>query len=774
MVEIKKLIKILLEFRLLVYGLYEFVLRFWLYILWILIFPAILHFMNQGNSLISHLFEDGEEINLILVLSSFIIQSFAIWVVPTPSCVLTAKWIGKNVDKLSAYKNVINYLNISPFSIKYLANAPLIVFFFLCLFNIMKIKPGILIVGLCLLCFIILLLILERRKSYQNKLYNFFNGISSRISENTLSQEILTRLILFSLSFLIMVALILIFYSNALESWALIIFSQLILSNFFMMQSLEELGSNNKSNLQADYNISTFIYYVVIGFIVLAILVLAFLFHNNKLHNISPIFVGITMITLYTLFLDTFLKTPLIILTKTKPSGEIVGTLKNNPYSGRKFILYTLTFVWLYFLIIVQLPFHDLRIEKTNADTFIPDVRQNLDSNVLKNWIGLEKWNDQVQDTIILVAGQGGGSRAGAWMNLFLDHFGKDSFFRKKLFAISTVSGSSVGASMVLTKWKLEKQNVLVLHPDSLLKRTKNQFAYNFLSTAFWGLFLNDFINGIYNINKPYDKDRNYYEQMEFINAFSRNYSSGHYDNIYRTMNQDFLAYWYSKTNSQSWKLNSDLPYLFINTANTQKGRRAIFSPVKLPHSGLQFLDPYAIIKDRTLRGDSFNLPYVTAVNTSELFPLISSYSFLESFGNFIDGGIYENTGCNTLYEIFEAIHHVYEYKHKIDSSTVLPHYEFYLVMNYNYEPEDVKIKDAPQSFLIGSLKSILSSPFEGHSPYWYNRVKQLENLYPNVAIHEIHLRHNDSLWTNIPLGRLLLRSEVDIMYEIFNKQFMK
>ncbi len=764
---------ILGEIRNIIYGIYEFILRFWLYILWILIFPAILHFMNQGNSLISHLFEDGEELNLILVLTAFVIQSFAIWVVPTLSCVLTSAWIGNKVDKLSAYKNVINYLNIAPFSIKYLANAPLIVFFFLCLFNILEIRPGFWILLLCLWAFILLLLVLERRKTYQNKLYDFVNKMSNRMSGDDLGSELLTRLILFVFSFVVVVSLILIFYSNKLESWALIIFSQLIFSNFFMMQSLEELGAQNKSNLKADYKISTVIYYVVVFCIIISIIFFAVLFKNQSLHYVSPIFVGMTMITLYTLFLDTFLKTPLIILTKTKPSGEIADSIKTNPYSGRKFVLYTLTFVWLYFLIIVQLPFHDIRLEPATRETFIPDIRHSLDSNLLKNWMGPENWNDQIADTIVLVAGQGGGSRAAAWMNLFLDYFGSDSLFRNNLFAVSTVSGSSVGASMVISKWNLEKRNIFVMEQDSFLKRTKSIFAHNFLSTAFWGLFIGDFVNGIYNINKPFDKDRNYYEQIEFVNTLSKNYQKSSYDAIYKMMNHDFLSYWYVKSKDSIWKIQSGIPFLFINTANTQKGRRAVFSPIKLENANKLFLDPYSIIKKKASGGQLYNLPFVTAVNTSELFPLVSSYSYLDTYGNFIDGGVYENTGCNTLYEIYESIKHVYQQKLQMDSTIILPYYKIYLVMNYNYESVDEKIKDAPQSFLVGSLKSVLSSPFEGHSPYWYNRVKNLEIMNSNVKIMEVHLKQ-DSSWTQIPLGRLLLRSEVDMMYKIFQKQYMK
>ena len=85
-------------------------------------------------------------------------------------------------------------------------------------------------------------------------------------------------------------------------------------------------------------------------------------------------------------------------------------------------------------------------------------------------------------DTIVLVAGQGGGSRAGAWLSMNLDSMAKkDPTFKNRLFAMSTVSGSTSGANMLLNKWYLESKGIYPKDDyQSSLQFFKSIYSYNY------------------------------------------------------------------------------------------------------------------------------------------------------------------------------------------------------------------------------------------------------------------------------------------------------
>jgi hypothetical protein len=207
----------------------------------------------------------------------------------------------------------------------------------------------------------------------------------------------------------------------------------------------------------------------------------------------------------------------------------------------------------------------------------------------------------------------------------------------------------------------------------------------------------------------------------------------------------------------ENWIADSSkqLPLFFINSATTQAGKHVIISPVKLEEQIFgTAIDLYAKVKSRTIDSDSFyNFPLITGVCLSQSFPFTSSYNYVEGVGNMIDGGLYENSGSNTLYEI-------YSYLKKIDTSNFK--FRILLIQNSNNDNENV---DPVNSVLINTLSSVSATPFSGHSHYWENKLMR-EARENGDRVDNIYLMEGTK-WAEIPLGILLSEETVDTIFKL-------
>jgi len=179
----------------------------------------------------------------------------------------------------------------------------------------------------------------------------------------------------------------------------------------------------------------------------------------------------------------------------------------------------------------------------------------------ITGWLNQRKKNTA---NIYLVAGQGGGSRAGFWTSAILsrlDELSKDDYntsFYNNCLALSTVSGSSVGASLFLNAKKARIQDKL--HVDSTIVSTNDLekfFSKDYFSSSVFRLF---YLNPIQKIVPVPIMDKNRNERLikEESQAFDKFFDKKLKRNIY---NSDFNIVW-----DTTKKFNH--PLLIPNTYN--------------------------------------------------------------------------------------------------------------------------------------------------------------------------------------------------------------
>ena len=424
----------------------------------------------------------------------------------------------------------------------------------------------------------------------------------------------------------------------------------------------------------------------------------------------------------------------------------------------------------------------------------------------LKNRILAHKGADPYP--IILISGEGGGSRAGMWLSQNLINFDlkTNGRFRNYIFSISTVSGSSVGLGTLFSFWEESAKTGLLQKWDSLPSKV---YANNFVGGSISGLLLTDLWKSLLPL-KEWVGDRNSTLQDE--EAYSTHLASMEIregrnikdddtilDRKHWLLAKDFMGFFYDR---ESGNFRSDRPLVFINTCRSNDGRRGIFSPIQLgPDVFNDAIDIAAYLyedyvcdeKGRTLCvSNKRNISLGQACNTSELFPLFSAPAYIDSLGSFVDGGYHENSGLKTTLDIYQKL------SDTLSRDKEVSNYKIYILYLKNGSAEKDLYKPVPSRIpLTLPFKALFSQPFEGSASYFEERAKYVDTRNRNVQYIEVKLNHrlfvqdssiksNDSIMQkqilrdlisskdttkkdtvlNFPLARWLSKSVIKRMYQ--------
>jgi hypothetical protein len=414
---------------------------------------------------------------------------------------------------------------------------------------------------------------------------------------------------------------------------------------------------------------------------------------------------------------------------------------------------------------------------------------------------------------IILIAGEGGGSRAGYWFAqslINLDSFA-NGHLKQHLFSISTASGSTVGAGAMLGYWQYRKDHQVA--PQTFWTSYPGKvFRNNFTSGCVYGLLFEDMWKTFFP-GKSWYRDRNSHlqsqeaisvqralhelyttKELETPRLFNRDEGLGNDEKPY-LLNKDFLGYFYEmKYDSVSKRdtivFRTDMPLLFVNTCRSSDTRRGIISPVRLTQA--EFPDAIDITRfiyarqfesDReTITGLDTAVSLGTAVNMSELFPFLSAPAKIDRLGYFIDGGYHDNSGLKTTMDIYQRLESLLKHDGYRDS--------------VDYELQVIYLKNGwtPKKYYPGEVKDVLpglqplfavaNSPFGGSASYYEERAalmcprftsyylsyKQLRDtttnktdIEPDIYRDLFIVDKNDSL-LNFPLARWTSNTVMNLM----------
>lgn len=231
---------------------------------------------------------------------------------------------------------------------------------------------------------------------------------------------------------------------------------------------------------------------------------------------------------------------------------------------------------------------------------------------------------------VFIVVTEGGGIRAAYWTAAVLSAL-SDTIpgFTSHLFAVSGVSGGSVGAATY--------RALLAENPSGGLRaRASEALAYDALAPAISAFTQQDFVQRFLPFRFP-DRAR----------ALEEGWERG-WRNAVKTsrFEESFLA-----TTSKG---SDHLPSLFLNSTIVESGGRAITSNVQIDHRFARAID--------SLDAIGADVRMSTAAHNSARFPYVSPVGTMMN-SHIADGGYFENSGAGTAAELLELVRQHDEYK---------------------------------------------------------------------------------------------------------------
>jgi hypothetical protein len=230
--------------------------------------------------------------------------------------------------------------------------------------------------------------------------------------------------------------------------------------------------------------------------------------------------------------------------------------------------------------------------------------------------------------------------------------------FAQHVFAISGVSGGSVGTAVYAALARrctknLPTDQLAGLRPTSLphgigpLQHSADAILQDdYLSPVLAGFFYPDLVQRFlpFRVNR-WDRARALEERLE--RSWERNAPCGETTDGANEMSQSFYDFFHGFPNNTT-------PALFFNTTNVESGERTVITNLLPPKEDRSnYVRTLADVKP------DFNLPFSSAVFLSARFPLVTPAGFIHDGrqkSRFVDGGYYENSGTATALNILMSL----------------------------------------------------------------------------------------------------------------------
>src|SRR5579859_866826 len=253
---------------------------------------------------------------------------------------------------------------------------------------------------------------------------------------------------------------------------------------------------------------------------------------------------------------------------------------------------------------------------------------------------------------IFFVSAEGGASRAGYWTAEMLGRMQEmDPSLSKRLFAISSVSGGTVGALAFLSQIQDDG-----LASKNFRQSIKTVTADDFLSPAVASLLFPDLVQRFLPV--AFLPDRGEALERAYEHGWSSHCQAAEHSERTLCRHSDlwrkpFLSLW----NRAEWT-----PILLINGTRQEDGARIITSNILINPGDFPNTADFHVITGRDIR-------ISTAILNGARFPLISPSGTLrgsqgETNGHELDGGYYDGGGSESLRDIALAVLKIAESEH--------------------------------------------------------------------------------------------------------------
>jgi hypothetical protein len=238
---------------------------------------------------------------------------------------------------------------------------------------------------------------------------------------------------------------------------------------------------------------------------------------------------------------------------------------------------------------------------------------------------------------IFFVAAEGGGIRAAYWTAKVLAGLTDENrSFPDRLFAVSSVSGGSLGA-VVFDALLAERQAGRLRQGAELQDQAKGVLGEDFLSPVLAAMLFPDAFVHFIPFSAPLTSaDRARALEGAWESAWQAHVGTDR-------LGRGFAALFREGTR---------LPHLLLNTTCVETGQRWAVSDLHLAHE----------VGDVNDAGDLFaaDIPLSTAAHLSARFPYVSPGGRIPgrapACSHLVDGGYFENSGTATLLDLLEAL----------------------------------------------------------------------------------------------------------------------
>ncbi|MGC4076414.1 MAG: hypothetical protein QM702_05145 [Rubrivivax sp.] len=322
------------------------------------------------------------------------------------------------------------------------------------------------------------------------------------------------------------------------------------------------------------------------------------------------------------------------------------------------------SFPWLAGLLVAALLFSSLDLNDNHGLRQLPgEPKSSLSDgnaaygNLLQHWLASRtKRDSETPYPVVFVSAEGGGIRAAYFTAQVLAAIqDRCPAFARHLFAISGVSGGSLGASVfagLVDASSAADSSGLACSEDvqngsSFSLKSDEVLRADFLGPVVASLLFPDALQRFLPLPVPgFDRAKTLEIAIE--------------QEFRKVVGTDFLersVYGY-------WKAERNLPVLMLNATNVETGERTVASPALPLEEGFHRLTSF---RDFDPSAD-FRISTMSVV--SARFPLVTPAASLDTaFGKrrFVDGGYFENSGAATLTEAVDvALKAAKQYGYKI------------------------------------------------------------------------------------------------------------
>lgn len=355
---------------------------------------------------------------------------------------------------------------------------------------------------------------------------------------------------------------------------------------------------------------------------------------------------------------------------------------------------------------------------------------------------------------LFVVSAEGGGIRAAYWTALVLASLQeRDTRFASHLFAISGVSGGSLGGALFAAQTAhtapLGNQPCLRRHTDAVL-------GEDFLAPTLATLLFPDLAQRF--LPWPWFQDRAVTLEQSWEAAWS------HFTHQDGSFKAPFEQLWPRRN-----RLHNDpwVPLLFLNSTLVKSGNRLIIHPLGFSEAneGEHFSDLFNdAIDGRAALGSG--VPLSTAVHLSARFTYVSPAGTARNHAleptldaawmRMVDGGYFENSGTVTAAEIITALE---RYRDQAEADSPLSRLRLFVIhiSNEPVRPAPQRIVDQPNKQpALGEILSPLFTLLHARPARGFQAREALfTHISGNGSDNHAHFQLHD-LGTRLPLGWVL------------------